>query len=89
MNIQLPFPDDTAFGIAPEHSAIRATAERFASESLAPLSRRIEADDEIPVCIRRRKGALGLIGLELPEEPAPSFRSGKARTSISRKWCRS
>lgn len=68
MNIQLPFPDDTVFGMQPEHTAIRATAERFASESLAPLSRRIEAGGEIPLDIRRRMGALGLIGLELPEE---------------------
>jgi cyclohexanecarboxyl-CoA dehydrogenase len=68
MNIQLPLPDSSVFFCtAPEHGDIRAAATRFASEVLAPSSRRIETGGAIPLDIRRQMGALGLVGLELPE----------------------
>lgn len=68
MNIRLPIAEDAPFGVTSDHRDIRTAARRFAMETLAPLSRRIEADGAIPLDIRRRMGALGLIGVELPEE---------------------
>ena len=68
MNVRSPLPEDMAVGMAGEHREIRATAARFATEVLAPLSRHIEAEGAIPLDVRRQMGGLGLIGLELPEE---------------------
>ena len=68
MNVRSTHSEDMAVGIAGEHREIRATAARFATEVLAPLSRHIEAEGAIPLDVRRQMGGLGLIGLELPEE---------------------
>ncbi len=67
MNANPPFIA-SPFGLTAEQAGFRETARRFASETLAPASRHIEAQGLVPLKIRRQMGALGLIGVELPEE---------------------
>jgi cyclohexanecarboxyl-CoA dehydrogenase len=66
VDAQIPISLDPAADIA-GNEEVRATALRFATDVVAPLSRRMESEGRIPVDIRRRMGALGLIGVELPE----------------------
>ncbi|MCA0423004.1 MAG: cyclohexanecarboxyl-CoA dehydrogenase [Proteobacteria bacterium] len=55
------------FGLTEQQASVRATTARFAAEVLAPAYKRNEMAGEIPLDIRRRMGALGLIGAEFPE----------------------
>jgi cyclohexanecarboxyl-CoA dehydrogenase len=61
--------DDLAFiGLSPDQAAFRDTALKFAREVLAPNYAAAEKAGEISLDIRRQMGALGLIGVEFPEE---------------------
>ena len=54
-------------GLSSEHESFRETALRFARDELAPNSRDFEKQGCIPLDVRKRMGALGLIGVEFPE----------------------
>jgi len=55
------------FAFAAEQEAIRETARRFARGRLAPNYKSREADGRIDKALIREMGALGLIGVDLPE----------------------
>ena len=55
-------------GVTQEQAAFRETAARFAADVLAPNYAQAEKDGAISLDIRRRMGALGLIGVEFPEQ---------------------
>lgn len=55
------------FAFSAEQEAIRATARRFARERLAPSYKTRESEGRIEKALIREMGALGLIGVDLPE----------------------
>jgi isovaleryl-CoA dehydrogenase len=48
--------------------SIRDTTRRFASDRLAPIAARIDAEDQFPRDIWPQMGALGLHGITVDEE---------------------
>lgn len=56
------------FGLTADQANFRATTARFAADVLAPNYQRWDREGRIPVDIRRQMGALGLIGVEFPQE---------------------
>ena len=62
-------PADLAFlGLGADQASFRETASRFAADVLAPSYKRSEREGNVSLDIRRQMGALGLIGVEFPEE---------------------
>ncbi len=55
------------FALTADQLAFRETAARFAAEELAPNYKAHEKAASVPADLRRRMGALGLIGAEFPE----------------------
>ncbi|MFZ2872696.1 isovaleryl-CoA dehydrogenase [Zavarzinia compransoris] len=55
------------FGLGEEIDALRATVRRFAAEEIAPRARQIDADNEFPADLWQKFGALGLLGITVPE----------------------
>lgn len=76
------------FAFSAEQEAIRDTARRFARERLAPSYKSREADGHIDKALIREMGALGLIGVDLPEGAGglglPSVTAGVIVEEISR-----
>ncbi|OYU47939.1 MAG: cyclohexanecarboxyl-CoA dehydrogenase [Rhizobiales bacterium PAR1] len=58
----------TLLGWTPEQASFRETAMRFAADVLAPSYKATEKGGFIPLSLRQRMGALGLIGVEFPEQ---------------------
>lgn len=58
----------TLLGWTPEQASFRETATRFAADVLAPSYKATEKSGVIPLDLRRQMGALGLIGVEFPEQ---------------------
>jgi isovaleryl-CoA dehydrogenase len=56
------------FDLGEMADAIRDTTQRFASERIAPLAARIDAEDWFPVELWPEMGALGLHGITVAEE---------------------
>ncbi|MFL6843459.1 MAG: isovaleryl-CoA dehydrogenase [Allosphingosinicella sp.] len=56
------------FALGEMADAIRDTTQRFASEKIAPLAARIDAEDWFPVELWPEMGALGLHGITVEEE---------------------
>ncbi|WP_443971128.1 acyl-CoA dehydrogenase family protein [Sphingobium sp. CR28] len=55
------------FGLGETADMIRDTVRRFADERIAPLARRIDAEDWFPQDLWPEMGALGLHGITVPE----------------------
>jgi len=51
-----------------EQETIRAMVRNFARQEIAPFVERMEERDEYPLDIVRKMGALGLMGIPIPEE---------------------
>ncbi len=55
------------FGLSEEIEALRGMVRRFAAEEIAPRAARIDADNEFPADLWEKFGALGLLGITVPE----------------------
>ncbi|MFA5123741.1 isovaleryl-CoA dehydrogenase [Zavarzinia sp.] len=55
------------FGLGEEIDALRATVRRFAAEEIAPRAQQIDAENEFPADLWQKFGALGLLGITVPE----------------------
>ncbi len=51
-----------------EHEMIRDTARDFARKELAPIAAEFDETGEFPLATIKKMGALGLMGIEVPEE---------------------
>jgi isovaleryl-CoA dehydrogenase len=56
------------FGLGEMADSIRDTTRRFASDRLAPIAARIDAEDQFPRDLWPQMGALGLHGITVAEE---------------------
>jgi len=54
--------------LTPEHEMIRQTARDFAQKEIAPVAAQFDETGEFPNDTIRKMGALGLMGIEIPEE---------------------
>jgi alkylation response protein AidB-like acyl-CoA dehydrogenase len=54
--------------ITEEHEMIRQEARRFAQEKIAPVAEHHDQTGEFPIANIRQMGALGFMGIEVPEE---------------------
>jgi alkylation response protein AidB-like acyl-CoA dehydrogenase len=54
--------------LLPEHEMIRQTARDFAQREIAPVAAHHDETGEFPSATIRKMGALGLMGIEVPEE---------------------
>ncbi len=54
--------------LLPEHEMIRQTARDFAQKEIAPVAAHHDETGEFPSATIRKMGALGLMGIEVPEE---------------------
>jgi alkylation response protein AidB-like acyl-CoA dehydrogenase len=54
--------------LSPEHEMIRQTARDFAQNEIAPVAAEFDESGEFPIENIRKMGALGLMGIEIPEE---------------------
>ncbi len=55
------------FDLSQEQCILRDTVRRFADKELIPRAEKIDESDRIPGTIRRKMGALGIMGLSIPE----------------------
>ncbi|MEQ1888419.1 MAG: acyl-CoA dehydrogenase family protein [Alphaproteobacteria bacterium] len=56
------------FSLSPEQRAFQETVRRFSAEKVAPFYQQRETDGVISIALRREMGALGMLGVELPEQ---------------------
>jgi isovaleryl-CoA dehydrogenase len=56
------------FQLGEEIEMLRATVRSFAAKEIAPRAAQIDRDNEFPADLWRKFGALGLLGLTVPEE---------------------
>lgn len=56
------------FFMTPERQQVVDTARRFAQKELRPRAREIDRSDEFPVDLFKKMGALGFLGITLPEQ---------------------
>ena len=61
-----------SFGLGEEIEALRAMVRRFAAEEIAPRAARIDADNAFPADLWEKFGAIGLLGITVPEEDGGS-----------------
>lgn len=54
--------------LTPEHEMIRQTARDFAQKEIAPIAAAHDESGEFPFATIKKMGALGLMGIEIPEE---------------------
>ncbi len=68
----MPAPADLPHGpsltLTSEHEMIRQTARDFAQKEIAPVAAHFDETGEFPSETIRKMGALGLMGIEIPEE---------------------
>jgi alkylation response protein AidB-like acyl-CoA dehydrogenase len=58
-----------------DQRAVRDDVRAFARAEIAPIAQQIDDDDRYPLELVQRIGALGVLGLELPEKWRPETRS--------------
>jgi len=51
-----------------EHEMIRQTARDFAQKEIAPIAAEFDESGDFPITTIKKMGALGLMGIEMPEE---------------------
>lgn len=56
------------FPLTDEHRMIRDTARDFASKEIAPVAAEFDESGEFPIETIRKMGAMGFMGIEVPEE---------------------
>jgi alkylation response protein AidB-like acyl-CoA dehydrogenase len=56
------------FPLTDEHEMIRQTARDFAQKEIAPVAAEFDESGEFPSTTVKKMGALGLMGIEVPEE---------------------
>ncbi len=66
------FDSVMSFGLSDEIVALRDMVRRFAAEEIAPRAARIDADNLFPADLWEKFGALGLLGITVPEEDGGS-----------------
>lgn len=54
--------------LTPEHNMIRQAARDFAQKELAPIAAEFDETGEFPIETINKMGAMGLMGIEVPEE---------------------
>lgn len=54
--------------LSPEHEMIRQAARDFAQNEIAPLAHEFDESGEFPLETIRKMGAMGFMGIEIPEE---------------------
>ncbi len=59
---------DVLFPLSNEHIMIRDTARNFAQKEIAPIASQFDESGEFPYETVKKMGALGLMGIEVPEE---------------------
>jgi alkylation response protein AidB-like acyl-CoA dehydrogenase len=54
--------------LSPEHEMLRKAAREFAEKEIAPIAAEFDESGEFPLATVKKMGALGFMGLEIPEE---------------------
>ncbi len=57
-----------SFGLSEEIAALRDMVRRFAADEIAPRAAEIDRENEFPADLWEKFGALGLLGITVPEE---------------------
>lgn len=60
--------DTALFPLNDEHKMIRDTARDFAQKEIAPIAAQFDESGEFPLATIRKMGALGFMGLQVPEK---------------------
>ncbi|HLB48911.1 MAG TPA: acyl-CoA dehydrogenase [Anaerolineales bacterium] len=68
MAIAEMIPTGMSLTLTPEHEMIRQTARDFAQNEIAPIAAHHDETGEFPFDTIKKMGALGLMGVEVPEE---------------------
>ncbi len=68
MAIAEMIPTGMSLTLTPEHEMIRQTARDFAQNEIAPIAAHHDETGEFPLDTIKKMGALGLMGVEVPEE---------------------
>lgn len=61
-------PDPAMFSLSDEHKMIRDAARDFAQKEIAPIAAEFDESGEFPHATIKKMGALGFMGLEIPEQ---------------------
>ncbi|MDF2996473.1 MAG: acyl-CoA dehydrogenase domain protein [Xanthobacteraceae bacterium] len=59
---------EMSFGLGDEIDALRDSVRRFAQERIAPIATEVDRNNAFPMHLWREMGALGLLGITVPEE---------------------
>jgi alkylation response protein AidB-like acyl-CoA dehydrogenase len=57
-----------SFTLSPEHEMLRKAAREFAEKEIAPIAAEFDESGEFPLATVKKMGALGFMGLEIPED---------------------
>src|SRR5512145_1182086 len=60
--------DMALFSLSEEHKMIRDTARDFAQNEIAPIAAEFDESGEFPYQTIKKMGAMGFMGIEVPEE---------------------
>jgi alkylation response protein AidB-like acyl-CoA dehydrogenase len=60
--------DTVLFPLSSEHKMIRDTARDFAQNEIAPIAAEFDENGEFPYATIKKMGALGFMGIEVPEQ---------------------
>jgi len=66
------FDQAMSFGLGDDIGALRDMVRRFAADEIAPRAAEIDARNEFPADLWQKFGALGLLGITVPEEDGGS-----------------
>lgn len=61
-------PTGPSLQLSPEHEMIRQTARDFAQKEIAPIAAEFDESGEFPLATIKKMGAMGFMGIEIPEE---------------------
>ncbi len=56
------------YALTEEHEMIRQTAQEFAQKEIAPIAAEFDESGEFPFETVKKMGAMGFMGIEVPEE---------------------